>query len=369
MPRGYGSHAETRHRRAVADVVPRRGRHAQRLRPVLPAAESRPRRRRTVRVRYLRPDAARRSRRRTSLAAAAALNIWVNVEEFDRASATRCASTDVSAVFDGHQRHPDHRRARDVPARRPGSSFGAGHESAGVTAPAPQWFLAEGATGTYFDLFVLIANPSRHGRAGRRATYLLPDGRTVSTTDHGVAANSRFNIWVDHEESRGSASAGRHRGLDDRSRRPTACRSSSSGRCGGRAASRTWYEAHNSPGATATGHAVGAGRRRGRRRARRRDVHPDRQHVGVRRHRPGDAAVRGRHDARSKDVRAAARSSRINVAVRSEFPSVAGQALRRDRREPSARTPAQIVVERAVYGNAGGEIWAAGTNALATRLR
>ena len=30
--------------------------------------------------------------------------------------------------------------------------------------------------------------------------------------------------------------------------------------------------------------------------------------------------------------------------------------------------PAQIVVERAMYNDAGGVVWAAGTNALATRL-
>jgi hypothetical protein len=43
---------------------------------------------------------------------------------------------------------------------RAGQVFAAGHESAGVTAPATDWFLAEGATGTLFDLFILIANPS-----------------------------------------------------------------------------------------------------------------------------------------------------------------------------------------------------------------
>ena len=32
-------------------------------------------------------------------------------------------------------------------------------------------------------------------------------------------------------------------------------------------------------------------------------------------------------------------------------------------------TPAQIVVERAMYWNAAGQVWAAGTNALATKLR
>ena len=31
--------------------------------------------------------------------------------------------------------------------------------------------------------------------------------------------------------------------------------------------------------------------------------------------------------------------------------------------------PAQIVVERAMYSNAGGVVWAAGTNAAATKLQ
>jgi hypothetical protein len=37
--------------------------------------------------------------------------------------------------------------------------------------------------------------------------------------------------------------------------------------------------------------------------------------------------------------------------------------------ESLGASPAPIVVERAMYTNAGGRIWAAGTNALATRLR
>ena len=41
-----------------------------------------------------------------------------------------------------------------------GQLLAAGHESAGVPAPALQWFLAEGATGDFFDLFVLLANPN-----------------------------------------------------------------------------------------------------------------------------------------------------------------------------------------------------------------
>ena len=35
-----------------------------------------------------------------------------------------------------------------------------GHESAGIPEPSPTWFLAEGATGSYFTTYVLLANPN-----------------------------------------------------------------------------------------------------------------------------------------------------------------------------------------------------------------
>ena len=41
----------------------------------------------------------------------------------------------------------------------PGQPFALGTNSMGVPAAATSWFLAEGATGAFFDLFVLIANP------------------------------------------------------------------------------------------------------------------------------------------------------------------------------------------------------------------
>jgi hypothetical protein len=51
-----------------------------------------------------------------------------------------------------------------------------------------------------------------------------------------------------------------------------------------------------------------------------------------------------------------------------------GARKERDRRfasviESSGTTPAQIVVERSMYSNANGVSWAAGTNALATKLQ
>ncbi len=61
-------------------------------------------------------------------------------------------------------------------------------------------------------------------------------------------------------------------------------------------------------------------------------------------------------------------NSRTNVPVAHDFASAA------DRRfnaivESTGATPAQIVVERAMYSNAAGVTWAAGTNALATKIQ
>ena len=133
---------------------------------------------------------------------------------------------------------------------------------------------AEGATGPYFDLFFLIANPERQRRDRRGRATCCTDG-TRDHEDYTVAPNSRFNIWVDFEARR----AGQHARGRRRSASPTACRSSSSARCGGR---------ERRPGrkaTTARGHRdrreVGPGRRRGRRAGRDRDLHPHRQHVGI----------------------------------------------------------------------------------------
>jgi hypothetical protein len=73
--------------------------------------------------------------------------------------------------------------------------YGAGHESAGLRAPQTQWFFAEGATGAFFDLFILIGNPN-DAAAQVTATFLFDDGTACSTT-MPVGAKSRFNIWVD----------------------------------------------------------------------------------------------------------------------------------------------------------------------------
>ena len=59
-------------------------------------------------------------------------------------AAPELASTDVSGVIAATQPIIVERA---MYLDRPGQPFAAGHESAGVTAPSNNWFLAEGATG------------------------------------------------------------------------------------------------------------------------------------------------------------------------------------------------------------------------------
>ena len=75
--------------------------------------------------------------------------------------------------------------------------FALGHAAAAVTAPSTNWFFGEGATGTFFDTFLLLANPSAQ-EATVQVDYLLDVGGTVSRT-YTVPANSRFSVWVDAE--------------------------------------------------------------------------------------------------------------------------------------------------------------------------
>ena len=170
---------------------------------------------------------------------------------------------------------------------RPGQPFAAGHESAGVTAPALEWFLAEGATGAFFDLFVLIANPNARRRRCE-VDYLLPSAAARSTKSYTVPRRRPL-----HDLGRRRADAG---GLGAAAAGATAvvdARALDQRRADHRRADDVvagqpalWYEAHNSPGATTTGDALGvAGGEVGGPTARR-DLRADRQHRRRRRHAP-----------------------------------------------------------------------------------
>jgi hypothetical protein len=79
-----------------------------------------------------------------------------------------------------------------------GLAWEGGHESAGVAAPATTWFHAEGATGPFFDTFLLIGNPNV-SPVNVTVQYLLETGATI-VRSHIVAAESRLTIDVERED-------------------------------------------------------------------------------------------------------------------------------------------------------------------------
>jgi hypothetical protein len=312
------------------------------------------------RVRYLRPTGAPLEKT-YRVAARSRMNIWVNHEEFPDGSGTRSlASTDVSAdiaSLDGTALIVE----RALYLSNGGLLFRAGHESAGVTAPATAWWLAEGATGPMFDEFVLIANPNAEA-AAVRATFLRPDGVQVQRS-YVVAGHQRLTVWVDGEDPL-LADTAVSTVVEATNAVPIVVERS----MWWPGTSATWTEAHNSPGATATGTvwAVGDGE------------------VGL----PPQSTETYYLVANLSSTPAlvkvtllfedgspaagrtfeVAPNSRFNVSVRDEFPGTTGKRFA-GLIESLGATPAAIVVERAMYANHGAETWAAGTNALATRLQ
>lgn len=76
--------------------------------------------------------------------------------------------------------------------------FGAwqgGHDTAGATAPATQWYLAEGRTGGFMDTYVLLANPNDE-ETSVWASFVLPDGGVVRRRVT-MRPKSRATLYLD----------------------------------------------------------------------------------------------------------------------------------------------------------------------------
>jgi uncharacterized repeat protein (TIGR01451 family) len=296
-----------------------------------------------------------------TVAAQSRFNIWVDNEGVTDPALAALANAELSAIIESTNGVPIIAE-RAMYLDQPGRALGAGHESAGVTAPATQWFLAEGSTGSYFDLFILIANPNPTP-ATIEADYLLTTGQVI-TRSYTVPGNSRFNIWVDQEPGLADVAVStRVRSTNgvpiivERSMwwpGPT---------------SATWQEAHNSPGETTTGTrwAMAEGESGGPR-----DTDT---YVLIANTSPFAGTIRATvlfEDGTPAVTReyAIGASARFNIAPAADefFPETRGKRFGM-LIESIGGTPAQIVVERAMYSDAGGVNWAAGTNALATKLQ
>jgi hypothetical protein len=241
----------------------------------------------------------------------------------------------------------------------PSQPFAAGHEGAAVTGPALSWFFAEGATGSFFDLFLLLANP-RETEATVRVSYLLPSGPPI-VKQYTVAGQSRKTINVDFEDPRLIDTPVSMK-VESISTNPTITPIVAE-----RAMwwpSPNWYEAHLSAGATTTGTkwALAEGYVS--------DTPGKETETFILIANTGDtdgtAFVKLYYDGTSTTKAfPIPANSRTNVRVQTEFPEVLNKSFG----TIIESTGVQIVVERAMYNNANGQTWAAGTDALATKLQ
>lgn len=312
----------------------------------------------TATVRFLRPSPQAPVVRTYNLPPQSRTSIPVDL------AAPGLASTDVSGVITATLPIIVE---RSMYLSRPNQPFVAGHESAGVTSTSNTWFLAEGATGGFFELFVLIANPNASASAVT-VDYLLPDGTTLSK-DYTVEANSRFTIWVDEEQfpSVPGVKALANQSLSMRVRStnnvPIIVERSMWW------PQPVWYEAHNSPGTTVTGTRWGlAGGETGSH-----DGGPAWQTyvlIANTSSFAGQAQVTVYFENGGSQTRTVnlAAQSRTNVSIAEVFPSTNNTLFGIVVQSVGSPTPPQIVVERAMYSNTRGLLWSAGTALVATRL-
>jgi hypothetical protein len=244
----------------------------------------------------------------------------------------------------------------------PTQPFAAGHEGAAVTAPELSWFFAEGATGSFFDEFLLLANAETTD-ATVQITYLLPIGTPI-VKSYTVKAQSRLTINVDFEDpalkdTPVSAIVESKNGVPVVAERAMWW------------PSPNWYEAHLSAGATTTGTrwALADGYADG-------IANETYILIANTSNTPGTADVTVYYDAVGGGVGSKVKTftlpanSRVNVQVSVEFPEIGTiQGLPQSFGAIIQSSGPPIVVERAMYSNVGDQIWAAGTDALATRLQ
>jgi len=275
------------------------------------------------------------------------------------------AFADISAVITSENAVPIIVE-RAMYARFPGQrAFEAGHDSAGVTAPSTEWFLAEGATGPFFEMFILYANPSLTDDANVETTYLMPDGSTITKT-LTVGANRRVTVPVAGEDAR-LVSATPSTRIRSTNNVPIIVERTMWWPAGG-----PWVEAHNSPGSTSTSTRWGVAD----------------GEIGGPPLNTQTFLLIGNTSTFQGKVRVTLLfedgspvvvrdfdvlpQSRRTIPVSFDFPEASGRgfgALIESLADPVSGVAAQIVVERAMYSDTPERFWGAGTNVLATKLK
>lgn len=243
---------------------------------------------------------------------------------------------------------------RRATARTPRRPRPRPHESAGVTALSQTWFLAEGATGPFFETFVLMSNPSTTA-ATVTLTFLTDTGMTVERTKT-IAAGARLTVNIEQEDA---ALANAAVATTVESSVPIVVERAQYWP----GPPTEWYEAHNSFGVTETGvhWGLAEGRVGG----------PEQWQTYILLANPSAFArptVTLRFFQQSGTVVTKQftlpPSTRFNVAIPSNHvPELTSGSF-----GVEITSDAPIVVERAMYSDANGQTWAAGTNTTATKL-
>jgi glucose/arabinose dehydrogenase len=239
----------------------------------------------------------------------------------------------------------------------PDTLWKGGHESAGATAPALEWFLAEGATGPFFETFVLVSNPGASA-ADIEMTFFTSAGQTVTRTK-SVPANSRLTVNLEAEGATELANAAVATRVRSTNSVPVVVERAQYWPF----SPPEWYEAHNSFGVTQPGTRWGL----------------------------GEGDVGRASEAQTYILLANLNSTAVTVTV--EFLREAGAPITKSFNVPGntrfnvsagpgsnvpelaherfgaiVSSTGPIVVERALYLNANGVVWSAGTNATGTPL-
>jgi hypothetical protein len=303
-----------------------------------------------VSVEYLRPAPLPPVVKTYPVAPRSRRTIWVDDE------GPELAETDVSATITSDQPLVVERA---MYYSTPEQSWIAGHDGAGVTAPAPRWFVAEGATGNFFDFYVLIANPGGTD-ASLTVTYLLSDGGPPITKTYTAAARSRLTIDVKAEHPR-LASADVSTIVESTIDAPVVVERALWWPSG------NWYEAHLSAGATATGTKWGfAGE------TEHRSANSDMYLlIANTSNSAGKATIKilpANVTNVSEVVVDLPANSRVTVQTSTWFPPLAPNEARGSF-GGIIEADVPIVVEQANYVHSGGRIWELGSSALATKLQ
>jgi hypothetical protein len=233
-----------------------------------------------------------------------------------------------------------------------------GHSSAGVTEPTWRWFLAEGATGGFFDLWILLSNPQTVD-AHVTIDYQLQDG-TVISVPKIVPAQRRVTIPVDQEQDERLRNAA----VSARVSSDVPIVAERSMYWGSQPDANPWSEGHNSFGMTesALRWAIAEGRVGG----------PLNYHTYLLLANPQDAPaevtvtyLRENGAAPVVKTYTVPATTRYTIDVNVVVPELQNESFGARIEVTNGVT---IAVERSMYWDANGVAWSGGTNSPGTKL-